>query len=368
LKEYAFAIVPSGTLGSDDARADIARYSLPTRMPFLMAAGNMPTIVLGSRQTAAAGFVERFQLGAVVDYDGPQLRSAVERICSRDVQIDIRERAARLGRYFSAQGVGEWILRSMDEGRAISNEIEELLPRRHGDYAVYVAPRVPEEIYPDFAPVFLGLNRLKNRGLKPDFVVDVGASTGIWSTTVQKLFPDSRYVLVEPLAQLYEDKHSRLKKHYPKFELVRCAISDQGGEATFQVSSDLYGSSLLTPADHRAYQSITVPVKTLDQLQQQLSITGRGILKLDIQLAEHLAIAGGKKFLESVDVVVAELTLPRLAKGAKTFSEMLQMMTDLGFRYYDDAGEWRCPLEGTLLQKDIVFVRRQMFRYEGALD
>src|SRR5579862_43243 len=56
LQEYPYALVPSGTLDETDDRPEIARLSLPTRMPFLLAAANMPVIVLGSHQTAAARF------------------------------------------------------------------------------------------------------------------------------------------------------------------------------------------------------------------------------------------------------------------------------------------------------------------------
>ena len=35
-------------------------------------------------------------------------------------------------------------------------------------------------------------------------------------------------------------------------------------------------------------------------------------------------------------------------------------MERLGFRYYDDAGTWRSPVDGTLLQKDAVFIRNDV--------
>jgi hypothetical protein len=40
---------------------------------------------------------------------------------------------------------------------------------------------------------------------------------------------------------------------------------------------------------------------------------------------------------------------------------MIAMMQQLGFRYYDDAGTWRSPVDGTLLQKDAVFIRNELF-------
>jgi hypothetical protein len=64
---------------------------------------------------------------------------------------------------------------------------------------------------------------------------------------------------------------------------------------------------------------------------------------------------------------VVELTLMRLAKGARTLVEMVSLFSDLGFRYYDDVGEWRAPDDGTLVQKDVIFVRSSLFPFPGAL-
>jgi hypothetical protein len=132
IQDYAFALVPSGTLEADDVRIDIARYSLPTRMPFLLAVGNIPTIVLGSRETAAARFVERFGLGDVVAYSGTDLRMAVGKLCSPTIQSDIRKRAAELAGHFSARGVGQWILDAIDAGQPGDERIERLMPREAG--------------------------------------------------------------------------------------------------------------------------------------------------------------------------------------------------------------------------------------------
>lgn len=130
IQDYAYALVPSGTLDADDERISIAKYSLPTRMAFLLAVGNIPTIVLGSRETAAAGFVERFGLGEVVAYSGADLRKAVGKLCSPSIQADIRKRAAELAGNFSARGVGQWILEAMDAGKPGDERFERLMPRR----------------------------------------------------------------------------------------------------------------------------------------------------------------------------------------------------------------------------------------------
>ena len=33
---------------------------------------------------------------------------------------------------------------------------------------------------------------------------------------------------------------------------------------------------------------------------------------------------------------------------------------ELGFRYYDETGGWRSPSDGTLLQKEVAFIRSDL--------
>jgi hypothetical protein len=103
-----------------------------------------------------------------------------------------------------------------------------------------------------------------------------------------------------------------------------------------------------------------VAVKTLDQVAKDQQISGRGILKLDVQCAEHIVLEGAKEFIAQVDLVVAELSFIRYDQDALVFNEMLNLLVQLGFRYYDETGEWRSPIDGTLLQKEVVFIRQDL--------
>jgi hypothetical protein len=113
--------------------------------------------------------------------------------------------------------------------------------------------------------------------------------------------------------------------------------------------------------DQPAGRKKEVPLLTLDALASEKKIEGNGLLKIDVQQAEHLVLAGASKILPQIDVIVAELSLYQLAEGGKTLIEMLELFKEKGYRYFDDVGEWRDPRDGTLLQKDILFVRDGLF-------
>lgn len=133
LARYPFTLVPSDPLdGKSPApvRA-IAELSLPSRMVTLMATAHLPMLVVGSPDTCAARFVERFDLGAVVPYDSAAIKDAVARLMAPATQNAIRSRAATLAPYFTARGAADWIWRSLDLGQAATFVYEELMPKRH---------------------------------------------------------------------------------------------------------------------------------------------------------------------------------------------------------------------------------------------
>jgi FkbM family methyltransferase len=365
LSQYDFAVIPTGTLDETDDNRWVAQLSLPTKVLFLLAAAQTPLIVVGNPKTAAAGFVTRFGVGATCDYDTGGFQSAVRYVTTPENRQTMRERSIRLAPAFSDLGIGAWLRQALEHAEPPDLKFEELFAPQPGQLLQHVEPPIPENIHYAYHAIYQGLRRLKMAGFAPDFVIDVGASTGVWSFSMQPLFPDARFILVEALASRYHPNGPEgwLARCHPEFELIEIAISDKPGRMAFQVSSDLYNSSCVQVSTVSAVEEvIDVDVTTLDQLAIERRITGRGLLKIDVQYAEHLVIDGGRRFIEqNVDAIAIELTLERVHPGIKTFSEMINLMTTLGFRYFDDVGGWRTPATGLLEQKDVLFVRQGLF-------
>ena len=357
VRQYPYAIVPSGRLDGQDDRPEIGRLSLPTRMPYLLARAHTPMIVLGSHETAAARFVDRFAVGQTVPYDGAKLRRAVVDICRPERQIALRQEAARHASTFSARGMADWIWNSLERGEPVDERFEKAFVRKETEIVAYLDPPAPKDLWGDFTLVYQAFRRLKAQGFVPDFVVDVGASSGVWSDAAKRVFSDSRFILVEPLCSEYRQLNDWYFTKHPDFEWIPCALSDRFEEAELRVSDDLYGSSLLYPADSRTYRTVKVPVRTLDQIAKDKQLRGRGLLKIDVQFTEHLVLAGGRELLPQVDALLVELSLLRYSPQALVFHEMYELIRDLGFSYYEDVGGWRSPVDGTTRQKDVLFVR-----------
>ncbi|QHV01842.1 beta-1,6-galactofuranosyltransferase [Synechocystis sp. CACIAM 05] len=361
LKEYPFVVVPTGTMDERDDQPQFSQLSLPGRILFALATSNTPVILMGSKKTSAASFVNRFQIGVVCDYTPESFLAAVVEVLDPQRQRVLRENAVAAAEKFGDHNIDSWIWSSLAEGQAADDRFESLFLRSPIDLVNFIEPPVPSFIYKDYTQVYQVMRRLKVNHYRPDFVMDVGASHGIWSHTASQLFPEAQFILIDPLINRYEQAaRNYYLKNIPKAKFLEIAVSNESGQLSFQVSSDLYGSSLLNPADFRDYETETVAVKTLDQVAEEENIQGRGILKLDVQFAEHIVLAGAKNFLDQVDLVIAELSYARYEENALVFLEMLNLLDQLGFRYYDETGEWRSPIDGTLLQKEVVFIRQDL--------
>jgi hypothetical protein len=126
LRASPFVVVPTGALDQDDSHGFLARLSLPSRLPYLAAVAGAPAIVLGHPETAAARFVVRHGLGRVVPYDRRAFAAAVEEVCRPENQARHRSAAARLAPILTAEGMVEWIWRSLETGAPIDRRFAPL--------------------------------------------------------------------------------------------------------------------------------------------------------------------------------------------------------------------------------------------------
>jgi hypothetical protein len=129
LRESPFVVVPSGTLDELDDRRFIAQLSLPSRITYVIATSNTPVIVVGDERTAAARFAVGSGTGAVSRYDGPCFLRTIKAVTAPDTQARMRRRAAQIAPALAADGVREWIWRSLEAGAAVDDRFEKLLTR-----------------------------------------------------------------------------------------------------------------------------------------------------------------------------------------------------------------------------------------------
>lgn len=196
--------------------------------------------------------------------------------------------------------------------------------------------------------------RLAAKGFAPDAIIDVGAWEGNWTRLARNQFGDVPCLMVEP---------QRAKKPFldqvcddlPLVRHVSNVLSASAGE-TVTFYEMLSGSSFLPERSNAPRTEIKLNTRILDDVAAYLSGSSL-FLKIDVQGAELLVLAGGQKTLARSEVVQLEVAMLPYNEGAPTFLEVLSYMDERGFVPFDISGESR-PM-GHLVQIDLLFVRRE---------
>lgn len=202
-----------------------------------------------------------------------------------------------------------------------------------------------------------GLMSLKARGLKIDAVIDVGVFED--TPELREAFPNSFHLLIEPLAHLVPT----IERNYASIthKLITAACSDKRSEGHLQLDRHQGGGGEVThsrllpmapPLDAVGdYQ--TIPILRVDQAVKEAGLTGRLLLKIDVDGHEMRVLRGAEGVLDQIDIVIIEV-LPH------EFMPRLNFMHDRGFKvadvvdivHYDDM----------FWQMDVIFISQRLAR------
>jgi len=202
---------------------------------------------------------------------------------------------------------------------------------------------------------------IRRRGV--DVVVDVGANTGQYGTTLRELGFAGRLVSLEPVPEAYAELERRAAAD-GAWEAVHVAASDADGEITLNVTGDSRSSSVLPRnerfADKAGWapkESRRVPAQRLEGLiGELLRPEERPYLKLDVQGYERHVLDGAGAALARFEALELELSVTPLYEGQPALAEMLPLLAARGFRpvcvepiLLDD--------DGLLMELDGLFAR-----------
>ncbi|WP_417242860.1 FkbM family methyltransferase [Celeribacter sp.] len=187
----------------------------------------------------------------------------------------------------------------------------------------------------------------------PDVIVDIGVRGG--TDWLYNAFPDTPFVLVDP-----QRADQWNLDHKPgSYVIVNKGLSDtagrmdlmeQGGKSTF------HDRTALTSEEIREVYS--VEVVTFDQMADDLALTGKIGLKIDVEGHELRVLRGIKAYRKSIDFIVVEMSILNRFVNTPTFSDIVVALNEMGFRFYNLMNHARpkAPLhyDGIFLQHDDV--------------
>lgn len=212
---------------------------------------------------------------------------------------------------------------------------------------------------------FTMLSELKQQGLIPETVIDVGANVGQFAVASSKIYPETQIYSFEPNPPCA----TQLKKNVSglgNVKVYQLALGETVGEIDFHVNIHSHSSSILPLAsphldafpDALESSVIRVEVSTLDNVLGDIELQHPVLLKLDVQGYELQVLLGGRDLLAHVDYVLLEASFKPMYQGEPIFVEIEMRMRELGFEFLRPVGFLRAPKTGEFLQMDALFQRR----------
>lgn len=200
-----------------------------------------------------------------------------------------------------------------------------------------------------------------------DLVIDVGANSGQYGTTLRSLGYAGRIVSFEPMREAW----LQLKEFAdsdPEWQAIHMGLAEEPGELILNVAENSVSSSVLNmlPVHERHapksgyLREETISVSSLDSIFSDIRGISHSIwLKIDVQGFEDRVLEGAKGSLSEIEFVQIELSLTRLYENQLTYLETCRLLDNLGFDLVGIEPGFLDKSTGILLQFDGVFRHRR---------
>lgn len=196
------------------------------------------------------------------------------------------------------------------------------------------------------------LRRAGSRGVVPRQIVDVGASDGIWTRECLEIFPDARYLLIDPLPANARAL-AALSAEHPNVRVWQGAVGSRPG--MFDLFEHGDQSSFLSSDGFAGKGVQRVEVRTLDSFLGTDLLAPPDLIKADVQGFERAVLEGATACLASTQLLLLEVSYRRIYKDVPLAHELIAFAGERGFRIYDICTYAGRPSDGELVQSDILF-------------
>jgi FkbM family methyltransferase len=211
--------------------------------------------------------------------------------------------------------------------------------------------------------VFATLGRTKSRGFSPALIFDIGASDGQWTRECQGIFPESKYILVDPL----DSNREALLRLTAADARVSAWYGAAGASSGHLQIYDHGDQSSALPSKEFSDPARNVAVCTVDALYQAAGSAVPVLIKADVQGFELEVLKGATQCLASTQLLVLEVSYRRMYEGSALAHEIIAYVGERGFRIFDICSYLQRPADRELVQSDIVFVHESspLLDYQG---
>jgi FkbM family methyltransferase len=239
------------------------------------------------------------------------------------------------------------------------------------DFFISKTPRINS-----FLEKILGIRIVRKKALFDDardfllekysikHVIDGGANEGQWAIEVLSKHGHLRVDSFEPSETVFEYLKDNSAK-YPFWKVHNVALGDRNTTTSFNISDNQgQSSSVLTPQNHLIHYPQVKFVATRNVEMVRLDTQFRDdkdfkYLKLDVQGAESIALAGSEGILDSVIAIEIEMALDKAYESQLDFSESIVFMSTIGYKPFSFSDPMR-DVNGFTMFIDGLFLKETL--------
>ena len=209
----------------------------------------------------------------------------------------------------------------------------------------------------DVPDMFRSISKLKELGFNPSSIVDVGAYHGEWTKEMQEIFPNSLFLMVEPMSEKAALLEQMANDSNGKIRFEQALLAAQADQEVVFHQSETASSVLAEHKENNDFEKVTKKTTTLGLLLEKNQINKINFLKIDTQGYELEILKGATEALKNTDVVLLEVSLLDIHQNVPLLHEVCNFMYQYGFVTYDICSFTRRPLDKALWQSDFIFVK-----------
>ncbi len=198
------------------------------------------------------------------------------------------------------------------------------------------------------------LENLQRCGFRPASVIDAGAFVGDWTKETRKIWPEAKYLMIEPQPNRWEKLRAMCDG---SVSLEPSLLGATRSDAVPFNMDDLGGSSVLGTVLAKSPHTASLPMKTLDSVIAAYKLMGPILLKEDVQGYELEVLRGAQETLPEVEVILLEVSLLPYNIRGPLFADVVAFLAERKFLVYDLCSFHRRQSDDTAFQADVFFVR-----------
>jgi FkbM family methyltransferase len=191
---------------------------------------------------------------------------------------------------------------------------------------------------------------LKQMNIQPKVIYDIGACVMHWTKEARKIWPESKIVLFDAMNHaefLYKESGLDYYCDGPVGDFTRWVefyenSMDPAGNSVYKENTDFFTE------DNKVHKKM----RSLDDIVEERGYPLPDLIKIDVQGAEFLVLAGAEKTLQNCKDIIIEMQHEEYNLGAPKMPEVTKYLNEIGYELVSEIHI--CNVDG-----DYHFTRKQ---------